>query len=84
MQFSDFNICDYLGDCSVYDATDLSQITTYRFVYYPEVSTTTPYELHVQSFYVPFFIWVVIAVPFLYVVHRVVLEFIIRWRHNLK
>jgi len=83
MTYSGQEICGYLGDsCENYDFTDINQITQYELVYYPSISTSTPYEIHVHSYYIPVMMYIVIAIPVLFIMNRLFIEFSIRFRRN--
>lgn len=64
-------------------ANSLTTITNCELVYYPTVSTTTPYEVHTTLTYIPLIAYILIAIPLIIIFNRIVIEFLIRWRHKL-
>jgi len=67
-----------IATSSIQTINNLSVITQYSEL--TAYGTTTPAYTQQTYYHVPFIAWIIIAVPFFFVLNRLLIEFIIRWR----
>lgn len=78
MVFTEFDICDYLDNCDTYDYTQLGTITIWQHNY--STSSNEIESLSVYSLDIPFFIYIALAIPIIFVFNRLIIEWTIRLR----